>query len=266
MSFAGRILAGAAVIVAPFYVVAEVPRQAFDADVVFLGEVHDNPTHHAVQAEWVAALAPKALVFEMLAPEQAARVTPDLIGDARSLGDLLEWEASGWPDFAMYHPIFAAAPEAAIFGAAVPRAAVLGMMDQDVAASFGPDADRYGLTFDLPLGEQQTRESLQMASHCDALPQDMLPMMVDVQRLRDAVIARVAAEAFALHGGPVVVITGNGHARLDWGAPAALALGDGDLRVFALLQSEAGSMPDGGSDLVLDAPAVDRGDPCDAFR
>ena len=42
-------------------------------DVVILGEIHDNPAHHEVQAERVADIQPRALVFEMLTPEQAAR-------------------------------------------------------------------------------------------------------------------------------------------------------------------------------------------------
>jgi len=46
------------------------------ARIVFLGEVHDNPHHHRNQARAVAATGPAALVFEMLSPAQAARVTP----------------------------------------------------------------------------------------------------------------------------------------------------------------------------------------------
>lgn len=55
------------------------------ADVVFLGELHDNPGHHARQAAYVAEIAPTALVFEMLTPDQAERVTPELIQDEAAL-------------------------------------------------------------------------------------------------------------------------------------------------------------------------------------
>lgn len=47
-------------------------------DVVFLGETHDNPHHHARQSAIVAALLPKAIVWEMLTQEQAAEVTEAL--------------------------------------------------------------------------------------------------------------------------------------------------------------------------------------------
>ena len=192
-------------------------------DVVILGEVHDNPAHHAEQAERVARLQPRALVFEMLTEAQAARVTPDLIADAEAMEAALDWSESGWPDFAMYHPIFAAAPEAEIFGAHVPREAARDVFEAGLAESFDGDAARYGLTEPLPPEEQAAREAGQMAAHCDALPEDILPGMVAVQRLRDAVLARAVVQAMEATGGPVAVITGNGHARRDHGVPATLA-------------------------------------------
>jgi uncharacterized iron-regulated protein len=94
----------------------------------------------------------------------------------------------------------------------------------------------------------------------------MLPRMVSVQRLRDAALAQAALEAISRFGAPVVVITGNGHAREDWGAPALLRHASPGLAVFSLGQGEAGAQPDGGFGVVLDGPGVDRGDPCDAFR
>ncbi|WP_323766970.1 ChaN family lipoprotein [Antarctobacter sp.] len=237
------------------------------ADVIFLGEVHDNPAHHARQAQIVAEVQPKAVVWEMLGPETAARVTSDLIGDSTDLSAALDWATSGWPDFAMYYPIFAAAPEAAHYGAQVPRAEARAVMGQSVAEVFGAGAAQFGLDAPLSAGQQEQREALQMAAHCDALPEDMLGMMVDIQRLRDAELAASALTALKETGGPVVVITGNGHARKDWGAPHLFSLAAPGRAVFALGQAEDGrAPPEGGFDLIESAPPVDRGDPCDAFR
>lgn len=95
----------------------------------------------------------------------------------------------------------------------------------------------------------------------------MLPVMVDIQRLRDASLAEAALTALAVHGAPVVVITGNGHARPDWGAPAMIASAEPDVSVFSLGQAEEGGPKlDQGFDMVEIAPPVDRGDPCAAFR
>ena len=236
------------------------------ADVVFLGELHDNPAHHLRQAEYVAELAPTALVFEMLTQAQADLVTPELVADEAALEATLGWNASGWPDFSMYYPIFAAAPEAAYFGAAVPRDVARAAMAEGMASAFRGDADAYGLTAVLPEEQQAEREALQLAAHCDAMPEEMLPIMVDIQRLRDAELAYSAVQAFEAHGGPVVVITGNGHARMDWGAPVYLMAAAPELRVAALGQGEEDVPPSGLFDVIESASEVDRGDPCAAFR
>lgn len=236
-------------------------------DVVFLGELHDNPHHHARQAAYVAELEPNALVFEMLTPEQAEAVTPALVSDEVALEAALGWNASGWPDFSMYYPIFAAAPEAAVFGAAVPRDTARAAMQNGVVAAFRGDANGFGLARPLAAAEQDRRQTLQLAAHCDALPEEMLPMMVDIQRLRDAELAFAALQALEAHGAPVVVITGNGHARQDWGAPVYLRAADATVSFASLGQGEEGTgEPAGVFDLVEISPPVDRGDPCDAFR
>lgn len=235
-------------------------------DVLILGEVHDNPAHHAVQAERVSAFQPRAIVFEMLTDAQAARVTPALRRDEVALAEALEWDESGWPEFSMYYPIFAAVPEAAIHGAHVPRDAARAVFEGGLAEVFGAEAARYGLTRDLPDEEQAAREALQREAHCDALPEDILPGMVAVQRLRDAVLARAVVQAMEATGGPVAVITGNGHARRDWGVPAYLAEVAPDLEVRVLGQAEDEHPLEGGFDEVISAPAVDRPDPCAAFQ
>ena len=263
------VLLGAAVCVAPFAWAATgapPPDAARAAEVVFLGEQHDNSGHHAVQAAWVKALQPKALVFEMLTAEQAARAIEPHRDDPKKLADVLGWADAGWPDFAMYYPIFAAVPDAAIYGAGIPSDRVRGLMTQDLSQVAGELTARFALDQPLPPVQQSDREALQKAAHCDALPDQILPMMVNVQRLRDAALADAALTALQDTGGPVVVITGNGHAREDWGAPFLLGQAKADIAVFTLGQGEAGQAPQGGFDTVLDGPVVDRGDPCDAFK
>ncbi len=243
------------------------PPEASAAQVVFLGEQHDNPAHHKLQAAWVDALDPRALVFEMLTAEQADLVTPENRANEETLESALGWEDAGWPDFAMYFPIFEAASDAQIVGAGLPRGEVQAMMDKDIATVLDPAVSaRFGLDQALPSDQQAAREALQREAHCNALPESLLPKMVDVQRLRDAALARAALDAFERFGAPVVVITGNGHARDDWGAPHILRQANADLSVFSLGQGEAGQGPQGGFDVVVDGPAVDRGNPCDAFN
>lgn len=239
---------------------------AIAQDVTVIGEVHDNPDHHATQAARVARIAPAALVFEMLTPEQAARIGPQTPRDAETLEALLGWAESGWPDFSMYAPIFTAAPAARIYGAGVGRAEARAAMKGGFDALMAGEAARFGLDEPLPDHQQAAREALQMAAHCDALPEEMLPGMVRIQRLRDAMLASVALRAHEETGGPVVVITGNGHARMDWGMPALLAEAAPELELHVIGQTEEGVPLPGGFDEVLSAPAAERDDPCAAFR
>lgn len=235
------------------------------ADVVILGEVHDNPHHHQVQAELIAALAPKAVVWEMISPEQADLLSAENMLDAEATARILEWGQSGWPEFGLYAPVFQAAASAQQFGALVPRDQTRAALQMGVARHFGEDAARFGLDQPLPEAEQKAREADQLASHCNAMPADMLPMMVDFQRLRDTALAAAAERAWQQTGGPVVVITGNGHARKDRGVPVYLQNAAPDLVVLSLGQMEEGLIS-GQFDVTYSSPGIERPDPCLAFE
>ena len=61
-------------------------------------------------------------------------------------------------------------------------------------------------------------------------------------------------------------ITGNGHARKDWGAPAALAHVAPEVSAQSLGQGETPTgAPEGGFDAVEITDPVEREDPCAAF-
>ncbi len=242
---------------------AEIPQAARDAQIVVLGEQHDNPAHHARQAEWVAALQPKALVFEMLTPEQGAKADANWSNQAE-LDALIGWSETAWPSFDMYYPIFAAAPKAVIFGAGITRTELQVLLEQPLDEH--PLATKFGLDVMPDAVEQTAREALQAEAHCDALPEQLLPTMVDAQRFRDISLADVALQALERLGGPVVVLTGNGHARADWGMPALVANAAPEVEVFALAQGEDGADVRGGFSLTLDAPSPERGDPCATFN
>jgi uncharacterized iron-regulated protein len=250
-------------------VAAEITPDALDtlpaADVVFLGEVHDNPLHHIHQTRATTAIAPKALVFEMLTAEQAARI-PNPLPDQNALAELLDWEASGWPAFPMYYPIFQAAPDAAIYGAALPRESARASLQDGIEAHFPADPAQFGLNTPLAPDDQAAREAHQARAHCDALPETLLPGMVAIQRLRDALLAHAALRAHHDTGGPVVVITGTEHARRDIAAPAKLARAAPDLTQLAIGQFEQPQDTPPPHDLWLVTDPHPRPDPCDAFR
>ncbi|MEE9453622.1 MAG: ChaN family lipoprotein [Paracoccaceae bacterium] len=234
------------------------------AGVIVLGEIHDNPQHHVLQAEITNHMQPSALVFEMFSTSQAEIInTSRWEGiDISALAETFEWHKSGWPAFENYARIIRASPESVIFGAATPIDDVRDAMFEGAATVFGVDAPFFGLDKPLPVEQQAAREAMQMQAHCNALPKGQLAGMVEAQRLRDAVLADTVVRALDEVGGPVIVITGNGHARDDWGLTAALDTLVPDLVVMSLGQFEA--LPEGAQPYthISVSDPVDRDDPC----
>ena len=237
------------------------------ADVAILGERHDNPVHHEWQARITADLTPNGLAFEMVRQSKedyanAARLNGD------DLAEALEWEGSGWPDFAMYQPIFDAAPEAWVAGGGVAPDVLRQSVTEGAAAAWPDGAERYGLNqrMDQAVIDEMLEE--QDVAHCGALPTAMLPGMVEAQQLRDAAFADAALRLLEADHAPVVLITGNGHARTDRGSPLYLTRAAPDRKVLSVGMIEVGAdgAPDHAPfDFAIYTEPFDRGDPCEEF-
>ncbi len=259
------LLPGAAQPVGVDQVIAEAKR----AEIVVLGEIHDNPEHHANQVAIVRALQPAALVFEMF-PQAAENDINALRAEGAgrdAIATALDWNAGGWPDFAFYAEILEAAPMARVFGAGQPPADVKRAMVEGAASVFGPDAKTYGLDLALSPEEQSAREIALAAAHCGTLPALSLPGAVEAQRFRDAGIADAALWARTMTAdGQVVVIAGSGHAEKRRGVPAALAVAAPDVSVLSVGQLESVDDGEDEFDALLVAPAPPRADPCATLR
>jgi uncharacterized iron-regulated protein len=255
------------------------------ADVMVLGEVHDNAEHHMAQAWLVSELRPAALAFEMV-PRAMEPTLARLRADAAPLaviGAALEWEARGWPDWGLYAPIFAAAPDAPVTGGELGReASGLAMhagAEAAAARTIGAAARLYRLDRPFDEATQAAAVAEQVSAHCGAIPEEAATRMVEAQRLRDAAFADAALRARALgDDGPVALIAGSGHARIDRGAPLFLNAARPDLVVVSVAMTEtaeeaedwrAYAQGEGDAAPVFDyvwftAPAA-REDPCEAF-
>jgi len=236
------------------------------ADVIILGETHDNGLHHMGQGAAIKGIKPSAVVLEMLTPEQAAKITPDLLLDAVALEKALGWSESSWPDFTLYYPIFSAGQEAQFFGAARPQTQVRRAFSEGAAKVFGPQAAAFALDQPLPADQLKTRLQEQFEAHCEAMPLSMMGGMVEAQRFRDAAFAQTVLKALKTNGGPVVLIAGAGHARVDWAIPAMLKQAMPELKVLSLafLESPIPDVPP--FDLWIKTQAAERKDPCLAFQ
>ncbi|MCY4336638.1 MAG: ChaN family lipoprotein [Litoreibacter sp.] len=263
-----RAVLGFAAAIAPLAAFASEPIATElppDADIYLLGEIHDDARHHRRQGAIAKFLRPKALVFEMLPATLELDLSTVDTADLTALDMATGWTEFGWPGLEMYQQIFQASPNARVYGMALPRDEVRRAVGEGAAAVFGDEAEAYGLNEALPVDEQQAREQLQDDGHCNALPPEILPGFVEAQRLRDAAFARRTLEAFNAVGGPVVVITGNGHVR-DWGMPAFFARVAPDLKVVALGQLYSDADVDAFTHAMLSPPIERDTDPCDAFK
>lgn len=194
------------------------------AHFVLLGEKHDNPDHHRLQAKvvsWVSGAARRPhVVFEMIEESRQAEVEAQqkrAPRDPDALALLLDWAHSGWPDWAMYRPVFAATMDLdlPIIASMLPRAKAM-----SVARGTEPLPEalvaRHGLSEPLPDDLQDALIEELRDGHCGHLPDEMLRPMLEIQRARDAIMAE---KMLAADEAGAILIAGAGHARADRAVP-----------------------------------------------
>ncbi|MCK5748776.1 MAG: ChaN family lipoprotein [Oricola sp.] len=191
------------------------------ADYVLIGEIHDNPEHHAIQARLIRAMTEAgrqpSIVFEMV-PRGLQSELDDFEAegsrDVAGLGQRLKWEERGWPNWSTYQPIAEAALAAhlSLYAGDLDRETIRaigrGERPFEPAAAYS-DAMRENLAEELRI------------SHCDLLPDEAIGPMIKVQQARDQAMATAMLD-YGVDDG-AVLISGSGHARKDRGVPFVLA-------------------------------------------
>lgn len=275
------------------------------AEFVLLGERHDHPDHHRLQAEVVDWLLARgrhpAIAFEVFNVEDGAAIERHLRdhpGDVDGIAEVVRWRESGWPAWKFYRPIVAraVAAELPVLATNLSRSEVRELADTALAAGLENSAPASEATLaslretepgrrilelglDRPIDpavEATMAESIRR-SHCGHAPGDMIPKMILSQRARDAQMSETLVARGESEG--VVLIAGSGHARTDRGAPKYLRDRLPDARVASLgfLEViEAADTPAAHTramgqtilpfDYVWFTPRIDDEDPCEAFR
>jgi uncharacterized iron-regulated protein len=280
---------------------ADEPWARFSADVasalsshgaVLLGEAHDDPAHHRLQAAMVKEFANKGekgagIVFEQIREDQQPGLDRfiDLArSDARkgtvaSLKRLIDWDKSGWPK-AIYDPLFKSVISAklAIYPGNVSREAI--MKTAKEGESSLSDGERQRLALDRPLDTELDAASLKEIeeAHCGAIPKSAFGGMAYAQRYRDASLADALLKASNRHGG-AVLIAGTTHVRTDRGVPWYIHRREPQKKVVSVTfvevedgnadaQSYVPRDPDGrpATDYLVFTAAIARGDPCAKMR
>lgn len=261
---------------------SDLNREIATADIVLAGERHDNPHHHAAQADIVRAAAasgrPVVLVFEMLDTDQQPAIDAFFAaggGSAPEFAAAVDWQARGWPDPTLYAPLFDAMfdADATIVAGDLPRATIRRIGRDGVVAVPPELAERFGFDRPLPAEIDAEMRDIQYTAHCQLIPQAALGRMVAVQRARDAALAGAILDARARQPDAIVVlIAGAGHVRKDHGVGALLHTNAPGSRTLVIGLDEGAPGSPGFSalprqyDVVWFSPAVDHPDRCEGLR
>jgi uncharacterized iron-regulated protein len=248
---------------------AELLRRTGAADLVLLGEVHDNPVDHALRGALLRAFAPRhpAVVFEQFTATDGPIALPAPGDSLTGWLDRNGFDRRGWR-WPLHEPVVAAALATArsIWGSNVSREALRSVVTDGEAAAPAPLRQ---LMAQAPL-DSAARAALDqdlIDGHCGQLPESMIPGRRAAQEVRDAAMTRALLLAGA--DGPAWLIAGNGHVRRDIAVPrilARVATGKQVLVVGLLEREESGAAPEAAErqryDLVIVTPRTPRPDPC----
>jgi uncharacterized iron-regulated protein len=257
--------------------------------VALLGEKHDNPDHHRLEARvlggMVAAGRWPAVVLEMLAGDLDADVDRVRAAAEPSPSDLrraLDWDARGSLAWDLYEPVFATT-----LAARLPIAA--GGLDPEVRAALKGDggtallpADlaHLGLDRELPSEKRAAMAADIREAHCGRAPDALVARMVTLQRAVDGSLARaVLAAAARPDADGALLIAGIEHVRRDRAVPALLrrwvpetpvasvafleVIGGAESVAADLARRRLSRYP---FDFVWFTPRVDDLDPCENFQ
>ena len=255
---------------------------------ILLGERHDNPDHHRIQAWITARLIGRgrrpALVMEMFRAPQQATIDAYLNahpGDSAGLGKATGWDRSGWPDWRHYEPMVrpVVAKGLPLIAANLSRRTLRRVVKGGLR-SLAPERLR-ALFLDRPIeaGTLAAMDREIVEAHCGLLKAGRARPFTRIQVLRDARFAEALRRGAAGSGG-AVLIAGAGHARRDRGVPLHLRrAGAAPRDIFALgiveVSEKQFTPPSYGAAYGVERPPFDavwftprqaRKDPCEKFK
>jgi uncharacterized iron-regulated protein len=252
---------------------------------VLLGDKHDNPDHHRLQARILTGLVARsrrpAVAFEPMTVDRSealARVLASPSPTPERVIDAVARREQSWP-WPLYAPVIAEALRAGlpIVAADLDPTWVRVLQAHGIAGLDPLLSARLGLVDARlpPAGRARLADEIRQ-SHCGYATDAMVERMIEAQQARDAHLARALLD-HAADG--AVLIAGNGHVRRDVGVPLYLARWAPDASVVSVgllevspngktlgeaLASEGdGVIP---FDYVWFTPRVDLVDPCERFR
>ena len=235
------------------------------ADIVLLGELHDNKLHHEVRGRLIARFADRRTVVSehLPAPNQVtfqSEIKTDLVAAG--------FDAEGW-DWPIHQSLYEQIKNKGlnIVGGNLPKEEARRMFLQGVSSLPERMAQTYTQSRLDETAERKLDHDL-VEGHCGKLPEKYLLRMRFAQRMTDLSLTHNL-----LDRQPSLLIAGNGHVRRDYGVPQMLASVAPQLNVLTVgFLEQGGSTQDllqsvsGQYDFIWITERAERKDPCENFK
>jgi uncharacterized iron-regulated protein len=247
-----------------------------------LGEVHDNPAHHAARVKLLDALGESglkpAVAFEQFdRPRDKALQQRLAAGDlsAEAVAQAVQFDRKGW-NWDLYRPLVEAAlrHRMPLRAANLSRSEAARIAKEGTAALGAKSISELRLEAVWSPEKERVLREIVYEGHCRAIPEALAGKIGVAQRARDATLAEALLDPSA---DGAVLIAGNGHVRRDLGVPLYLqqALPGAPIVSLALLEVEGGKGRVGDYfgtgaqrpyDFAWFTPRAEREDPCNTLR
>ena len=242
-----------------------------NADIILLGEIHDNLFQHKARADLISKIQNKefAIVSEHLVSGSEIAYSGSLLEDLETIG--FNKKAWSWPTHEVLYKKFEEF-NLPIFGGDLSKKDINNIYEgRELSQSdtLTPIIKRSAL-------DSQSKDKLLndlVVGHCGVVEEDFLSFMFKVQRLRDASMAYIASKV-----APAIVIAGNGHVRRDYGVPQILKKMNPNSNIISIAFLEVDKFSimtdnlikklfkDADTDYIWLTKTVSRVDPCEKFR
>jgi uncharacterized iron-regulated protein len=236
------------------------------ADIVLLGELHDNRLHHQLRGQLIAQFADtkRSIVSEHIPAPSKVVFRSDTKADLEAAGfDPEGWE---WPAHqSLYDAI--RAKNLTVVGGNLPKAEARKIFLQGVTGLSERMAQTYAQSR-LDADAERALDRDLVEGHCGQLPDKYLLRMRFAQRITDLSLTHAL-----LDNRPAVLVAGNGHVRKDYGVPQILSSVNPSLKVISIGFLEQGSDPKdllhsvaGQYDFIWITERAERKNPCENFN
>ncbi len=236
------------------------------ADIVLLGELHDNKLHHEARGRLIARFADhrRSVISEHLPAPNQVTFQSDIKTDLVAAG----FDTEGW-DWPIHQSLYEQIKNKglSVVGGNLPKEEARRMFLQGVSSLPERMAKTYTQSRLDETAERKLDHDL-VEGHCGKLPDKYLSRMRFAQRMTDLSLTHNL-----LDRRPSLLIAGNGHVRRDYGVPQILASVAPELKVVSVGFLEQGSgtqdllqSVSGQYDFIWITERAERKDPCENFK